>query len=89
VVIRGRLALVPQEPWLFNASLKDNVLFGQPMDQERYEEALRNSHLLADTKLFPAGDGYEIGERGVNLSGTIPFISLSLAGRLVLCLTRL
>jgi len=35
VNVDGRLAYVPQQPWLLNATLKDNVLFGQPYDKNR------------------------------------------------------
>src|SRR5690349_1703998 len=52
-----------------NASVKDNILFGKPFDQTRYEAVINAVALISDLKLMPAGDATEIGERGVNLSG--------------------
>lgn len=56
-------------PWIQNATVKENILFGSPYDEERYEQVLHNCSLLVDMELFPAGDKTEIGERGVTLSG--------------------
>ena len=54
---------------MFNGSIKDNILFGLPFDQERYDTALRFCALFADLDQFPSRDDTEIGERGINLSG--------------------
>lgn len=69
VALRGRVAYVPQVSWIFNATVRDNVLFGAPFDAVRYNEAIRVSALEQDLGSFPAGDLTEIGERGVNISG--------------------
>ncbi|GJJ71288.1 ATP-binding cassette, subfamily C (CFTR/MRP), member 1 [Entomortierella parvispora] len=69
VAVRGSLAYCPQSSWIINASVKDNILFGKPMDQERYNRVLDCCNLLPDLALFPANDDTEIGERGINLSG--------------------
>ena len=69
VVVRGRVALCLQEPWIQTATLKDNVLFGAPFDAPRYERVLEVCALQADIAMLPGGDATEIGERGVNLSG--------------------
>ncbi len=63
------VALTPQEPWIQNASLRDNILFGHPMDEARYADVLRVCALQADVDILPAGDLTEIGEKGINLSG--------------------
>eukprot|EP00897_Mesotaenium_endlicherianum_P001271 jgi/Mesen1/1171/ME000124S00204 len=68
-VVRGRVAYVPQVAWIFNASVRDNVLFGLPYDRPRYQNAIRVSALERDLELLPGGDLTEIGERGVNVSG--------------------
>lgn len=49
--------------------MRENVLFGLEMEEERYEKALRACCLLDDLKALPGGDMTEIGERGINLSG--------------------
>ncbi|KAJ2455841.1 hypothetical protein EV183_000456 [Coemansia sp. RSA 2336] len=63
------VAYVPQEPWLRNATIRDNILFGEPFDYERYETVLQMCALLPDLALFSAGDLTEVGERGITLSG--------------------
>jgi ABC-type bacteriocin/lantibiotic exporter with double-glycine peptidase domain len=50
-------------------SIKDNILFGRPFNQLKYEETLRICQLELDLASFPAGDDTEIGEKGINLSG--------------------
>ncbi|KAF9129232.1 Canalicular multispecific organic anion transporter 2, partial [Linnemannia schmuckeri] len=65
----GRIAYVPQQSWILNATLRDNILFGLEYDQERYERIVAASGLDPDLAMLPAGDLTEIGERGINLSG--------------------
>ncbi|KAJ2854188.1 hypothetical protein J3B02_002797, partial [Coemansia erecta] len=63
------IAFVAQEAWLRNATIRENILFGQPYLQDRYEEVLRVCALKPDLRILAAGDMTEIGERGVTLSG--------------------
>ncbi|KAG0294343.1 hypothetical protein BGZ98_001806 [Dissophora globulifera] len=65
----GRIAYVPQQSWILNATLRDNILFGLEYNQERYERIVAASGLEPDLAMLPAGDLTEIGERGINLSG--------------------
>ncbi|CAI5992640.1 unnamed protein product, partial [Closterium sp. NIES-65] len=65
-IIRGRVAYVS---WIFNATVRENILFGLPYDRQRYERAVRVSALERDLQLLPGGDLTEIGERGVNVNG--------------------
>ena len=65
----GSIALIPQEAFLMNDTVKNNILFGIPYNEERYQRALRLSELKADLKILRAGDATQIGERGINLSG--------------------
>ncbi|ETN09437.1 hypothetical protein PPTG_11833 [Phytophthora nicotianae INRA-310] len=67
--IGGRVAYVSQDTWIRNATLRDNILFEQDYDAERYEQVLDASQLAMDLKALPNGDSTEIGERGINLSG--------------------
>ncbi|XP_033748591.1 LOW QUALITY PROTEIN: ATP-binding cassette sub-family C member 9-like [Pecten maximus] len=64
-----RRAYVSQKPWLLNASLKNNILFGQQFQWRRYNKVLQACALQPDIASLPAGDNTEIGEKGVNLSG--------------------
>ncbi|XP_037284166.2 ATP-binding cassette sub-family C member 9-like isoform X2 [Rhipicephalus microplus] len=63
------IAYVPQKPWLLNATLKENILFGQQYDGRRYHQVIQACALQPDIDLLPARDMTEIGERGFNLSG--------------------
>ncbi|KAG0240518.1 hypothetical protein BGX31_001878 [Mortierella sp. GBA43] len=67
--VRGRIAYVPQQAWIFNATLRDNILFGNAYDPERYRQVLKVCGLETDLAILSAGDLTEIGERGINLSG--------------------
>uniref|UniRef100_A0A3P9Q7W5 Canalicular multispecific organic anion transporter 1-like n=1 Tax=Poecilia reticulata TaxID=8081 RepID=A0A3P9Q7W5_POERE len=67
--IRGSLAFVPQQAWIQNATLRDNILFGSPYEEQRFEDILEACALGPDLKLLSAGDLTEIGEKGINLSG--------------------
>ncbi|KAJ3100041.1 hypothetical protein HDU97_002525 [Phlyctochytrium planicorne] len=69
VSIAGSVAYSPQQGWLLNTSLKDNILFGSPLDEQRYKLALWACALDKDIVQFPDGDKTEVGERGVTLSG--------------------
>ncbi|KAI1312629.1 hypothetical protein EDD11_002901 [Mortierella claussenii] len=69
VIIYGSIAYVPQQAWIINATVRDNIVFGRLFDQERYDRILFASGLLPDLEVLAAGDLTEIGERGINLSG--------------------
>lgn len=64
-----RIAYCAQSAWIQNATLRDNILFGQPWDEARYWECIERAELPADLALLQNGDMTEIGERGVTLSG--------------------
>ncbi|KIJ61804.1 hypothetical protein HYDPIDRAFT_183028 [Hydnomerulius pinastri MD-312] len=68
-IVPGVCAYVPQAAWLRNASIKDNILFSLPYDEERYQKTLEVCALVSDLEILEDGDESEIGERGVNLSG--------------------
>uniref|UniRef100_A0A182JYC3 Uncharacterized protein n=1 Tax=Anopheles christyi TaxID=43041 RepID=A0A182JYC3_9DIPT len=63
------IAYASQEPWLFTGSVRQNVLFGEQLDQYRYRQVLKVCALQPDLAHLPAGDMSVIGERGVSLSG--------------------
>ena len=49
-----------------NATLKDNILFGEPYDKNWYEEVIEACALRTDLEMLPGGDQTEIGEKGIN-----------------------
>ncbi|XP_037835575.1 multidrug resistance-associated protein 5 [Kryptolebias marmoratus] len=69
VAVRGRMAYVAQQAWILNATLRDNILFGQEYQEDRYQSVLSACCLRLDLNLLPNADLTEIGERGANLSG--------------------
>ncbi|KAI8588045.1 P-loop containing nucleoside triphosphate hydrolase protein [Geranomyces variabilis] len=69
VEINGSVLYVAQTPWLFNASVRDNILLGAAYDETWYNTVVEACALEADYQTLPAGDRTEIGGRGVNLSG--------------------
>jgi ATP-binding cassette, subfamily C (CFTR/MRP), member 1 len=71
IKISGSLGFAPQQAWIQNATIKDNILFGLPYEQEKYLKVIRSCALEKDLEILPDGDQTEIGERGINLSGII------------------
>ncbi|XBI88118.1 hypothetical protein VPH35_026113 [Triticum aestivum] len=69
VTVCGSTAYVAQTAWIQNGTIQENILFGQPMDAERYKEVTRSCCLQKDLEMMEFGDQTEIGERGINLSG--------------------
>ncbi|XP_050579550.1 probable multidrug resistance-associated protein lethal(2)03659 isoform X2 [Bombus affinis] len=69
IEINGKIAYASQEPWLFAGSVRQNILFGQKMDQFRYERVIKVCQLKRDFTLLPYGDKTIVGERGISLSG--------------------
>ncbi|KAF9995125.1 Multidrug resistance-associated protein 1 [Entomortierella chlamydospora] len=69
VQISGTVAYVPQQAWIINKTLRDNIVFGKEYDEARYKRVVFACGLEPDLAMLPAGDMTEIGERGINLSG--------------------
>uniref|UniRef100_A0A8C3YH35 Multidrug resistance-associated protein 1 n=1 Tax=Catagonus wagneri TaxID=51154 RepID=A0A8C3YH35_9CETA len=69
VAIRGSVAYVPQQAWIQNVSLRENILFGRRLQEQYYKAVIEACALLPDLEMLPSGDRTEIGEKGVNLSG--------------------
>ncbi|KAJ5428287.1 P-loop containing nucleoside triphosphate hydrolase protein [Penicillium cf. griseofulvum] len=67
--IDSAIAYVAQIPWIENATIKDNILFGLPFDPERYKKVLIACALQKDFDMLPDGELTDIGANGVNLSG--------------------
>lgn len=57
------MAYVPQQAWIQNLSLKDNIIFSKEFNHSRYENVLDACALRPDIEILPAGDTTEIGER--------------------------
>lgn len=69
VRFKGSVAYCPQTAWIQNATIRDNITFGRPFDEERYWKAVKDACLETDIDMMPNGDMTEVGERGISLSG--------------------
>ncbi|CAH1788032.1 unnamed protein product [Owenia fusiformis] len=67
--INGTIGYAPQTPWLFNDTVKENILFGELFDEIRYKHVITVCGLELDLEQLQSGDQTEIGERGTTLSG--------------------
>ncbi|KAJ7657330.1 hypothetical protein DFH06DRAFT_1297973 [Mycena polygramma] len=63
------VAYAAQESWVLNETIRSNILFDTPFDEERYKKILYQCALEPDIALFQAGDQSEVGEKGLTLSG--------------------
>ncbi|KAI0701736.1 multidrug resistance-associated ABC transporter [Earliella scabrosa] len=68
-VFSSTAAYVPQTAWIMNASLRQNIIFGQEEDETKLRDIIRACCLEPDLKMLPHGEETEIGEKGINLSG--------------------
>ena len=66
IPFQGKFGYVAQEPWIQNATLRDNILFGSPYNHRKYKRVIDACALKADLESLPGGDFTEIGEK-VNL----------------------
>ncbi len=67
--LRGAIGFVPQESFLFSATVRENVAFGAREDDSRAEWAAGVAQLQKDLRDFPLGFDTTVGERGITLSG--------------------
>ncbi|UMM38706.1 hypothetical protein L5515_016086 [Caenorhabditis briggsae] len=69
VQVNGSVAYVPQQAWIQNLSLRNNILFNKTYDEKLYRKVIESCALVQDLESLPAEDRTEIGEKGINLSG--------------------
>lgn len=68
VTVNGSLILCGN-PWIQNATVTENIIFGKEFDKKKYDDVVYSCSLESDLEILPAGDKTEIGERGITLSG--------------------
>jgi ABC-type multidrug transport system fused ATPase/permease subunit len=51
------------DDFLQNATIRENITFGRPFEEERYWKIIRDTCLVDDLELFPQGDLTEVGEK--------------------------
>lgn len=69
LLVSGALSYAAQEPWLFQATVRQNIVFTEPFDASRYETVIRVCALENDLRQWPLGDQTSVGECGATLSG--------------------
>ncbi|ULU01203.1 hypothetical protein L3Y34_001516 [Caenorhabditis briggsae] len=69
ISVHGRFCYVPQQPWIQNNSVRNNITFGKQYNEYFYFRVLDACALQVDLLALPHGDNTEIGEKGINLSG--------------------
>lgn len=69
IAMHGRLCYVPQQPWIQNNTVRQNITFGKQFNEYFYSRVLDACALQVDLVILPHGDSTEIGEKGINLSG--------------------
>jgi len=67
--VQGLVAYVPQEAWILNDTIKNNIVFTSNQDDIRYARVVEACELRSDISLLKAGDQTVIGEKGITLSG--------------------
>ncbi|KAJ2246220.1 hypothetical protein GGI13_005529, partial [Coemansia sp. RSA 455] len=65
----GRVGYLEQSPWIMNATMRANILFGREFDEEYYWKVIHACALAQDLESWPDSDMTVIGERGINISG--------------------
>uniref|UniRef100_A0A6P7GPD1 Probable multidrug resistance-associated protein lethal(2)03659 n=1 Tax=Diabrotica virgifera virgifera TaxID=50390 RepID=A0A6P7GPD1_DIAVI len=67
--VRGQISYSSQEPWVFAATVRQNIIFCEEYDKKRYQEVIQACSLEKDFEQFPKGDLTLVGDRGSSLSG--------------------
>lgn len=68
-ILAKSIAYIAQIPWIENATIKDNIVFGLPFDEDRYRKTVDVCALTKDMEMLSDGENTEIGANGINLSG--------------------
>ncbi|BGP58401.1 hypothetical protein JCM8202_001904 [Rhodotorula sphaerocarpa] len=63
------ISYAAQSPWLQDTSIRENILFGEEFDKDRYNETIYACALEEDLGMMPQGDETRVGEKGLSMSG--------------------
>ena len=69
ITYNGTVVYVPQTPWIFSGTIRENILFGEQYEEAKYNRVIEACALTQDIEKFPDCDQTIVGERGVVLSG--------------------
>ena len=68
-IINGSISYAPQNPWIMNDTIRNNILFFNELNKEKYKEILKICQLTSDLELLPGGELTEVSSNGNNISG--------------------
>nr|APD26517.1 ATP-binding cassette transporter subfamily C member 4 X1 protein [Brachionus koreanus] len=66
---KGKIFYLTQQPWVFTASIRQNITFGLPYIKEKFDKIVDVCSLKKDLELLTYGEETLVGEKGINLSG--------------------
>ena len=69
ILIQGQMGYASQDPWVFDGTVKQNILFGNKFDEKRYDDTIKLCCMGQDIEAFEYGSDENIGDRGTTLSG--------------------
>ena len=69
VRVGGRVSYAMQQPWMQQATIKDNIVCCEPWNEERYKQVISACALTTDLSIMPLGDATPVAEKGISLSG--------------------
>ncbi|RWS30508.1 multidrug resistance-associated protein 5-like isoform X4, partial [Leptotrombidium deliense] len=69
IEMNGAVAYLSQKPFLFDETIRENIIFGLPFNEQKYNEVIHSCALTQDLIELPEGDLSVVGERGIKLSG--------------------
>ena len=68
-IVNGSISYASQNPWILNGTVRDNIIFYNELDLQRYTKVLEICQLLSDLSQLPGGELTEISSNGQNISG--------------------
>ena len=68
-VVNGSISYASQNPWILNGTVRDNIIFYNELDIERYKKVLEICQLISELSQLPGGEMTEISSNGQNISG--------------------
>jgi len=68
-IVNGTISYASQNPWILNGTVRDNIIFYNELEIERYKKVLEICQLISDLSLLPGGELTEISSNGQNISG--------------------
>lgn len=66
--INGRIFYISQKPWIFPSTIRQNILFGNKYNKEKFDRIVELCGLVSDLESLPSGENTLTDEKGSNLT---------------------